>query len=100
MKANETHGPEQIRAWLNHCEQLMRRNLISADQRSAIRFAIQWAPYGGADASEIFPRFGVGRRRYVSLVEEALMPIDADDTHSRTVKYHLAAQLRQAWLPA
>jgi hypothetical protein len=46
---------------LRACDLLAGVQSISSSDRALVAFAIEWAPYGGADAEELFIKFGVQR---------------------------------------
>ncbi len=63
-------------------------------------FAIQWAPFGGADSGELLVRFGVTKRRFLQVLNAALTPRRTDNSDVRGLKRHLLATLDHAWNPS
>ena len=53
--------------------------------RDLLEHLLIWAPFGGAEASDIFIRYGVSRARYLVLVDNAFRLVGHEhDPESRT----------------
>ncbi|MEV0029597.1 hypothetical protein [Nocardia sp. NPDC050793] len=106
-KVRSTHRPDSdskhrydtswVRAALHECDFLESAKSMDAAAKALIGFAIRWAPFGGAAASELLVTFGVTRRRFLHLVEEALHPRRTDSVKMRVLKRDLKDSLAQAW---
>ncbi|MFF2111660.1 hypothetical protein [Rhodococcus koreensis] len=70
---------------------------ISPTGRVLVGFAIEWAPYGGADAEELFIKFGVERERFLHLLKAAMSPRPSDLNRLRAMKATLCDALLRAW---
>ncbi|WP_067903947.1 hypothetical protein, partial [Nocardia vaccinii] len=64
---------------------------------SVIELAIRWAPFGGASSGDLLVTFGVGRHRFVQMLDDALRPRRTDNQEVRHVKGALLAALAAAW---
>ncbi|WP_162603198.1 hypothetical protein [Rhodococcus oxybenzonivorans] len=94
-----TGSPELdwLRQSLHACDLLTRVHSISPPDRALVAFAIEWAPYGGADAEDLFIRFGVQRNRFLHLLQAAMTPRPSDLGHLRNLKTTLCNDLLRAW---
>ncbi|MFC9767135.1 hypothetical protein [Rhodococcus jostii] len=70
---------------------------VSPSDRALVAFAIEWAPYGGADAEDLFVKFGVQRNRFLHLLQAAMTPRPSDLGHLRNLKATLCSDLLGAW---
>ncbi|PVY30218.1 hypothetical protein C7458_105465 [Williamsia muralis] len=53
--------------------------------RDLLEHLLIWAPFGGAEAADIFIRYGVSRTRYLALVDKAFRLVGHEhDPESRT----------------
>jgi hypothetical protein len=86
-----------VRTSLRRCELLEGAKSLDAAAKSLISFAIRWAPFGGATAGELLVTFGVTRRQFLQMVEEALRPRRTDSVEVRGLKRHLQDSLTQTW---
>jgi hypothetical protein len=86
-----------VRTALHHCDLLERSHCLDATATSVIGFAIRWAPFGGATTGEVFVTFGMTRRRFLRLVDEALHTRRTDTATVRRLKHQLQKSLSQAW---
>ncbi|MFQ6398767.1 Zn-ribbon domain-containing OB-fold protein [Nocardia sp. KC 131] len=86
-----------VRTSLRQCELMEDAKSLDAAAKSLISFAIRWAPFGGATAGELLVTFGVTRRQFLQMVEEALHPRRADSLEVRGLKRHLRDSLTQTW---
>ncbi|MBF4999158.1 hypothetical protein IRT45_18585 [Nocardia sp. BSTN01] len=89
-----------VRTSLQQCRLLERDGYLDPHARSIVVFAIHWAPFGGADSSELLVRFGVARRRFLQMLQAALAPGRTDNRETRGLKQHLLAALDYAWNPS
>ncbi|WP_433685973.1 hypothetical protein [Nocardia sp. CA-119907] len=62
-----------------------------------IKFAIKWAPFGGASTGELLATFGVDRWRFAQMIREALHPRAGDRRDVRALKRSLLDLLTWAW---
>jgi hypothetical protein len=94
-----TGSPELdwLRQSLRVCDLLASVHSISPADRALVAFAIEWAPYGGADAEDLFVTFGVQRNRFLHLLQTAMTPRPSDLGHLRNVKATLCTDLLRAW---
>ncbi|MDV7245157.1 MULTISPECIES: hypothetical protein [Rhodococcus] len=94
-----TGSPELdwLRQSLHACDLLTSVHSISPTDRALVAFAIEWAPYGGADAEDLFIRFGVQRNRFLHLLQAAMTPRPSDLGHLRNLKTTLCNDLLRAW---
>lgn len=103
VRSTHQHEVEQrydawwVRTSLRDCELMERAKALDAAAKALISFAIRWAPFGGATAGELLVTFGVTRRRFLHMLEEALNPRRTDSVKVRGVKRHLQDTLTQAW---
>ena len=88
---------ERIRLWLRQCESLHRAGALGPDAVWVVRFAIRWAPFGGASAGDLLETFGVTPSRFLQLLREALDPSGTTDSGTRTMKSRLGDALLCAW---
>ncbi|MCP2318009.1 putative OB-fold protein, contains Zn-ribbon domain [Nocardia amikacinitolerans] len=86
-----------MRAALDQCDRLAGAGCLDAAAKSLIGFAIRWAPFGGATAGELLVTFGVTRRRFLLMVDEALCPRGSDSIAVRELKGRLLESLTEAW---
>ncbi|MCP2298555.1 putative OB-fold protein, contains Zn-ribbon domain [Nocardia amikacinitolerans] len=86
-----------MREALDRCDRLAGSGCLDAAAKSLIGFAIRWAPFGGATAGELLVTFGVTRRRFLLMVDEALCPRGSDSIAVRELKGHLRESLAEAW---
>ncbi|WP_083400337.1 hypothetical protein [Rhodococcus jostii] len=70
---------------------------ISPSDRALVAFAIEWAPYGGADTEDLFIKFGAQRNRFLHLLQAAMIPRPSDLGHLRNLKTTLCNDLLRAW---
>ncbi|MFF0457816.1 hypothetical protein [Nocardia africana] len=91
---------EWVRTSLQQCRLLEKGECVDHDALAVIVFAIQWAPFGGADSGELLVSFGVDRRRFLQMLNAALAPRRADTWVTRGLKQHLLAALDYAWNPS
>ncbi|MEU2001745.1 hypothetical protein ACH47B_08880 [Rhodococcus sp. NPDC019627] len=82
---------------LRACDLLASVQSISSSDRALVAFAIEWAPYGGADAEELFIKFGVQRNRFLVLLQAAMTPRPSDLARLRILKASLCDDLVRAW---
>ncbi|MFC9790558.1 hypothetical protein [Rhodococcus sp. NPDC127528] len=87
---------ERIRAWRRLSDFLERTGAVSPHAGWVIKFAITWAPFGGASPAELLETFGVTPARFLQLLRESLDPHGAAD-HVATVKRQLTESLLGAW---
>ena len=86
-----------LRQSLRACDLLTSVHSISPTDRALVAFAIEWAPYGGADAEDLFIQFGVQRNRFLHLLQAAMTPRPSDLGHLRNVKTTLCNDLLRIW---
>ncbi|MEV4239643.1 OB-fold domain-containing protein [Nocardia sp. NPDC049737] len=86
-----------VRTSLRQCELMEGAKAVDTAAKSLISFAIRWAPFGGASAGELLVTFGVTRRRFLHMLEEALDPRRTDSVNVRGLKRQLKDALTQAW---
>ena len=94
-----TDSPELnwLRQSLRVCDLLGSVHSITPADRALVAFAIEWAPYGGADAEDLFIQFGVQRNRFLHLLQAAMTPRPSDLGHLRNVKTTLCNDLLRIW---
>ncbi|MGV9865540.1 hypothetical protein [Rhodococcus koreensis] len=94
-----TGSPELdwLRQSLHVCDLLTSVHSISPADRALVAFAIEWAPYGGADTEDLFIAFGVHRNRFLYLLRAAMTPRPSDLGHLRNLKTTLCTDLLRAW---
>ncbi|WP_330234446.1 OB-fold domain-containing protein [Nocardia sp. NBC_00508] len=90
-------GRSWVRSSLHLCEFLEATETLDAEARSLIRFAIRWAPFGGATAEELLVTCGVSRWRFVQMIRDALRPSPDDSRKARALKRNLLDALSWAW---
>ncbi|SED02721.1 hypothetical protein SAMN04490220_3266 [Rhodococcus jostii] len=86
-----------LRNALRACDLLASVQSISPSDRALVAFAIEWAPYRGADAEELFIKFGVQRNRFLHLLQAAMAPRPSDLERLRILKTTLCNDLLRAW---
>ncbi|MFD6453704.1 Zn-ribbon domain-containing OB-fold protein [Nocardia sp. NPDC060220] len=91
------YGQAWIRTALRQCERLGHADGVDSATKSALGFAIRWAPLGGATARELLVAFGMTRRRFLQTIAEALRPRGTDSLEVRTLKRQLQDSLVRAW---
>ncbi|WP_435824970.1 hypothetical protein [Nocardia rhamnosiphila] len=91
------HDASWVRTSLSQCDLLEREKSLDTAAKGLIGFAIRWAPFGGASTSDLLVTFGLSRKRYLQLVNEALRPRRTDSVKVRGLKHHLKDSLAQAW---
>ncbi len=89
--------PIWVRSCLHQCDFLATSSSLDADARTLIRFAIEWAPFGGASGEELLVRFGITRWRFVQAIRENLRPRVSDTSTARTFKRNLLDALSWGW---
>lgn len=97
---SEDYGAAWVRGAFHDCVNLTAIGSLTPESRAIIRFAIQWAPFGGATAGEIFVLFGVTHQQFLQMMREALDPREADLPQIRWVKESLCKSLTEAWQPS
>jgi hypothetical protein len=96
-------APTQSREldWVRHslriCDFLSSVQSLSPSDRALVAFAIEWAPYGGADPEELFIKFGVHRARFLVLLQAAMTLRTSDLGRLRALKTALRNDLLHAW---
>ena len=86
-----------VRTSLRQCDLMAAAKSVDTAAKSLVDFAIRWAPFGGATAGELLVTYGVTRRRFLQMVDEALHPRRTDSVNVRGLKRHLQDSLAQAW---
>jgi hypothetical protein len=86
-----------VRRALHVCDFLSSVQSLSPSERGLIAFAIEWAPYGGADPEELFIKFGVHRARFLLLLQAAMTPRPSDLERLHALKTALRHDLLHAW---
>ncbi|MFD9669404.1 hypothetical protein ACFWAY_48970 [Rhodococcus sp. NPDC059968] len=86
-----------VRRSLRFCDLLASVQSISPTGRVLVGFAIEWAPYGGADAEELFIKFGIARERFLHLLKATMPPRPSDLNRLRAMKATLCDDLLRAW---
>ncbi|WP_245714141.1 Zn-ribbon domain-containing OB-fold protein [Nocardia vaccinii] len=89
--------PIWVRSCLHQCDFLATSRSLDAEARTLIRFAIEWAPFGGASAEELLVAFGITRWRFVQAIRENLRPRVGDNSTARTFKRNLLDALSWGW---
>ncbi|SNT29260.1 hypothetical protein [Rhodococcoides kyotonense] len=89
-----------VRRSLGWCDLLSRERSLTGSDQALVAFAIEWAPYGGADAESVFVKFGVQRTRFLHLLQAAMMPRPTEPRRFRGIKADLCRELLLAWQPA
>ncbi|MDT2006675.1 hypothetical protein FXW78_22480 [Rhodococcus opacus] len=86
--------------WVRHalhvCDLLASVHSLSPSDRALLAFAIQWAPYGGADPEELFITFGVPRTKFLHMLGAAMTPRPTDLQQLRAIKTSLHNDLLRA----
>ncbi|MFE3001909.1 hypothetical protein ACFXG4_43915 [Nocardia sp. NPDC059246] len=62
-----------------------------------IRFAVRWAPFGGAPADELLVAFGVSRWRFIQMIRQALRPLASDRKDVQAVKRNFLEVMSWSW---
>lgn len=93
----KTHDSTWVRSCMHQCDFLAAAHSLDNDARASIRFAITWAPFGGASADELLMTFGVTRWRFVQRVREFLQPRAGDTRNERTIKQNLLEAVSWGW---
>ncbi|WP_245568274.1 Zn-ribbon domain-containing OB-fold protein [Nocardia jiangxiensis] len=97
MTGERPCDPIWVRSCLHQCDFLAKSRSLDADAKALIRFAIQWAPFGGASADELLVNFGITRWRFVQVIRENLRPRAGDSRTARTFKRNLLDALSLGW---
>ncbi|GAA4475130.1 hypothetical protein GCM10023094_12070 [Rhodococcus olei] len=97
MSTDHHYNRERIRVLLRQCDYLDRAKAVSPHGKWVIGFAIKWAPFGGASASELLETFGVTPTRFRQLLHESLDPRGAADHRIRALMSELSDALMGAW---
>ncbi len=95
--AHVEYDSRWVRSALIQSDFLASGRSIDADMRSVMAFAIRWAPFGGASPGDLLVAFGVDRRRFLQLLEEALGIRRSDSSEQRWIKRRLSDALSSAW---
>lgn len=96
-KGCHSYDSTWVRSWLHLCDFLEATESLDAEARSLISFAVRWAPFGGANAEELFVTCGVTRWRFVQMIRDALRPHPHDSRKARAFKRNLLDALSWAW---
>ncbi|NIL74800.1 hypothetical protein RhoFasB10_00890 [Rhodococcus sp. B10] len=88
-----------VRRSLGWCELFARECSLTGTEQVLLIFAIEWAPYGGADAETVFVKFGVSRLKFLHMVQAALMPRSTEPRRFTAVKAALCQEILRAWQP-
>lgn len=86
-----------VRTALDRCDLLEAARSVNAEAKSLLKFAVRWAPSGGASPSELLVTFGVTRRRFLGLLHETLELQQTDNRATRGLKRQLLESLDRAW---
>ncbi|WP_158675718.1 Zn-ribbon domain-containing OB-fold protein [Nocardia stercoris] len=86
-----------VRSALRQCRLLAASNSVGTYAQSLVEYAIRWAPFGGAGATDLLVAFGVSRDRFLDLIHDALVAQVADDRTARLMKGQLLDTLVSAW---
>ncbi|MFD9550643.1 Zn-ribbon domain-containing OB-fold protein [Nocardia salmonicida] len=97
MDDSETWRLAWVRSSLHQCDLLVRSRSVNVQAKSLIKFAIRWAPFGGADPNELLVTFGVSRERFIRLMKDALCTQGRDNWSARSMKSKLLAALLSMW---
>ncbi|MBY8860870.1 hypothetical protein K7711_30650 [Nocardia sp. CA2R105] len=97
MGTRVDYGSSWARSSLRELDSLRRARAVDTDALQVIAFAIRWAPFGGAGTGELLVVFGVGRRRFVEMLDAGLEPHRTDGPETRLRKRALLKALRSAW---
>ncbi|MGI5218103.1 hypothetical protein [Nocardia sp. CA-290969] len=95
--SNESTCSYWVRSSLRQLKFLRSVPAVDPDAARIVEFAIGWAPFGGADCAELIVEFGVDRRRFLEMLDEALQPRRADRDEAAWLKRTLLAALMSAW---
>ncbi|MEV0550645.1 OB-fold domain-containing protein [Nocardia salmonicida] len=93
----DTPGLAWVLSSLDQCDLLVGSRSVNSQEKSLIKFAIRWAPLGGADPNELLVTFGVSRERFIRLLKDALCARGSDNRSARSTKSRLLATLVAAW---
>lgn len=97
MSVDAACSPEWVRLLLNQCRFLESVKSVDCYDSTVIKFAIRWAPFGGADACDLMVTFGVNRWRFIQMLRESLRPRGGDRRDVRTLKRNLLDTLAWSW---
>jgi hypothetical protein len=97
MKANAIYSSTWVQSSLHQCELLEEAKSVSIELGQMVKFAIRWAPFGGASAGDILVAFGVSPQRFMQMLEDGLGPRHGDSQHSQSLKGSLLQALTSAW---
>lgn len=97
LNTDGVFGVAWVRTAFAQCDFLEATKSVNVDENSLIKFAVQWAPFGGADSGELLVAFGVTREKYMRLLREALKLQRTDNPAIRTLKRRLLEALVHAW---
>ncbi|MEV6360530.1 Zn-ribbon domain-containing OB-fold protein [Nocardia asteroides] len=86
-----------VRTSLQQCDLLARSRSVNVQALSLIKFAIRWAPFGGADSNELLVTFGVTRARFLRLISDSLSIRANDSRSTRSTKTRMLDALLSAW---
>ncbi|WP_084727326.1 hypothetical protein [Rhodococcoides yunnanense] len=89
-----------VRRALGWCDLLSRENSLSGPDQMVVAFAIEWAPYGGADAESVFVKFGVQRNRFLHMLQAAMQPRSTEPHRYHRIKSDLCRDIIAAWQPS
>lgn len=89
-----------VRRSLGWCDLLRRERSLTGTEQALVVYAIEWAPYGGADAESVFVKFGVHRSKFLHMVQAAMMPRSTEPRRFTAVKAGLCQELLHAWQPS
>lgn len=95
--ATQSRELDWVRHSLRVCDLLSSVQSLGPFDRALVAFAIEWAPYGGADPEELFIKFGVHRARFLHLLQAAMTARPTDLERLRTLKTSLITDLLVAW---
>lgn len=98
--AKKTPDIDWVRRAREWSELLFRERALTGPEHVLVAFAIEWAPYGGADAEAVFVKFGVHRLRFIHMLQAAMMPRLTEPRQFRRMKSALCREILTAWQPA
>lgn len=93
------YGPEWVRSALSQLDFLTTTRAMPMEAAPAVRYAIEWAPFGGAGAGDLLVEFGADRGRFLEMVYDGLRIRRDDNSEARWLKQRLSSSLAVAWLP-
>ncbi|MTE15057.1 Zn-ribbon domain-containing OB-fold protein [Nocardia aurantiaca] len=96
-EAGRLYDTSWIRDALHNCDLLERAHCLDPSTKSVLGFAVRWAPFGGATAAELLVTFGMSRRRFLRVVDDALNLRRTDTAMVRGLKRQLKQSLSEAW---